>query len=39
LMATLIALVPFAAMIVDHSKLHTLPTPRAMEALGPACKF
>jgi hypothetical protein len=38
-MATLIALVPFAEVIVDHSKLGSLPTQRAMEALVPSCKL
>lgn len=38
-MATLIALVPFAAVIADYSKLLTLPTLRAAEALRPASKL
>lgn len=38
-MATLIALVPFAAVIADYSKLLTLPTLRAVEALRPAGKL
>ncbi len=38
-MATLIALVPFAAVIADYSKLLTLPTLRAVEALRSAGKL
>jgi hypothetical protein len=38
-MATLVALVPFAAVIADCSKLLTLPTLRAAEALRPAGKL
>ena len=39
LVATLIALVPFAAVIVDHAEALTLPTPRATKALRPAAKL
>ena len=38
-MATLIALIPLSAVIVDHAEALTLPTPRTMEALGPAGKL
>ena len=38
-MATLIALLSFAAAIVDHAELLTLPTPRATETHGPAGKL
>ena len=35
-MAALIALVPFATVVVDHAEVLTLPTPLAAEALGPS---
>ncbi len=38
-MATLIALVSFAAIIVDHADLLTFPTPQATETLGSAGKL
>jgi hypothetical protein len=38
-MATPVALVPFAAVIADYSKLLTLPTLQAAEALRPAGKL
>ena len=38
-MATLIALIPFSAVIVYHAEALTRPTPRTMEALGPAGKL
>jgi hypothetical protein len=38
-MATLITLVSFLAIIVDHADLLTLPTLRATEPLGPAAKL
>jgi len=39
LVATLIALIPFSAIIVNHSETLALPTPRTMEALRPAGKL
>jgi len=38
-MAALIALEPFAAVVVDHAEVLTLPAPRATEALGPSGKL
>jgi hypothetical protein len=38
-MAALIALVPFAAVVVDHAEVLALPTPLATEALGPSGKL
>ncbi len=38
-MTTLIALIPFSAVIVNHAEALTLPTPRTMEALRPAGKL
>ena len=39
LVAALLALVPFAAIVVDHAKVLTYPTPLATEALGPSGKL
>jgi hypothetical protein len=39
LVAALIALVPFAAVVVDHAELLTFPTPLATESLGPSGKL
>ena len=38
-MATLVALIPFAAVIVDHSEPLSLTTLRTTEALRPTGKF
>jgi hypothetical protein len=38
-LAALIALVPFAAVVVDHPDCLGLPTPLASEALGPMGKL
>jgi hypothetical protein len=38
-MAALVALVPFAAVVVDHAEVLTLPTPLATEAIGPSGKL
>jgi len=38
-MAALIALEPFAAVVVDHAEALTLPTPLATEAIGPSGKL